>query len=124
MLGEQGSRQLSAFVCVHQPDGFKDLLIGDFCCRRLFVLPELGFCRGQVIGLCQRELVGARPLHLAAQTRAFENATFGGLQEKTAETLAKKERAGRCQLSWYNYKALKNFCGFYRKSGNYSSLRF
>ena len=40
-LGEQSSRQFSAFVCIHQPDGFKDLLTGDFCCRRLFVLPGL-----------------------------------------------------------------------------------
>jgi len=40
-LGEQSSRQFSAFVCVHQPDGFKDLLTRDFCCRRLFVLPGL-----------------------------------------------------------------------------------
>ena len=38
-LSEQGSHQLSAFVCVHQPDGFKDLPARDFCCRRLFVLP-------------------------------------------------------------------------------------
>ena len=51
MLGEQGSRQLSAFVCIHQPDGFKDLLTGDFCCRRLFILPGLGCCRGQVLGI-------------------------------------------------------------------------
>ena len=50
-LGEQGSRQLSAFVCIHQPNGFKDLLTGDFCCRRLFVLPGLGCCRGQVLGI-------------------------------------------------------------------------
>ena len=51
MLSEQGSRQLSAFVCIHQPDGFKDLLTGDFCCRRLFILPGLGCCRGQVLGV-------------------------------------------------------------------------
>ena len=50
-LSEQGSRQLSAFLCIHQPDGFKDLLTGDFCCRRLFVLPGLGCCRGQVLGV-------------------------------------------------------------------------
>ena len=50
-LSEQGSRQLSAFLCIHQPDGFKDLLTGDFCCRRLFVLPGLGCCRGQVLGI-------------------------------------------------------------------------
>ena len=49
MLGEQGSRQFSAFVCVHQPDGFKDLLTGDFCCRRLFILPGLRCCRSQVL---------------------------------------------------------------------------
>ena len=49
MLSEQGSRQLSAFVCIHQPDGFKDLLTGDFCCRRLFILLDLGCCRGQVL---------------------------------------------------------------------------
>ena len=48
-LGEQGSRQFSAFVCVHQPDGFKDLLTRDFCCRWLFVLPGLRCCRGQVL---------------------------------------------------------------------------
>ena len=40
------SRQFSAFVCVHQPDGFKDLLTRDFCCRRLFVLPGPRCCRG------------------------------------------------------------------------------
>ena len=51
MLSEQGSRQFSAFVCVHQPDGFKDLLTRDFCCHRLFVLPGLGGCRGQVLGI-------------------------------------------------------------------------
>ena len=51
MLGEQGSRQLSAFVCIHQPDGFKDLFAGDFCCCRLFILPGLGCCRGQVLGV-------------------------------------------------------------------------
>ena len=28
-----------------------DLLTGDFCCRRLFVLPGLGCCRGQVLGV-------------------------------------------------------------------------
>ena len=50
-LSEQGSRQLSAFVCIHQPDGFKDLLAGDFCCRRLFILPGLRCCRGQVLGI-------------------------------------------------------------------------
>ena len=51
MLSEQGSRQLFAFVCIHQPDGFKDLLTGDFCCRRLFILPGLRCCRGQVLGI-------------------------------------------------------------------------
>ena len=51
MLSEQGSRQFSAFVCVHQPDGFKDLLTRDFCCRWLFVLPGLRCCRGQVLGI-------------------------------------------------------------------------
>ena len=51
MLSEQGSRQFSAFVCVHQPDGFKDLLTRDFCCRRLFILPGLGCCWGQVLGI-------------------------------------------------------------------------
>ena len=49
MLSEQGSRQLSAFVCIHQPDGFKNLLTRDFCCHRLFILPVLGCCRGQVL---------------------------------------------------------------------------
>ena len=51
MLSEQGSRQLSVFVCIHQPDGFKDLLTGNFCCHRLFVLPRLRCCRGQVLGI-------------------------------------------------------------------------
>ena len=51
LLCKQNSRQFSAFVCVHQPDGFKDLLTGDFCCRRLFVLPGLRCCRGQVLGI-------------------------------------------------------------------------
>ena len=46
LLCKQNSRQFSAFVCVHQPDGFKDLLTGDFCCRRLFVLPGPRCCRG------------------------------------------------------------------------------
>ena len=49
LLCKQNSRQFSAFVCVHQPDGFKDLLTGDFCCRRLFILPGLRCCRGQVL---------------------------------------------------------------------------
>ena len=51
LLCKQNSRQFSAFVCVHQPDGFKDLLTGDFCCHRLFILPGLGCCRGQVLGV-------------------------------------------------------------------------
>ena len=51
MLSEQGSRQLSAFACIHQPDGFKDLFTGDFCCRRLFILLDLGCCRGQILGI-------------------------------------------------------------------------
>ena len=51
MLSEQGSRQLFAFVCIHQPDGFKDLFTGDFCCRRLFILPGLRCCRGQILGI-------------------------------------------------------------------------
>ena len=46
LLCKQNSRQFSAFVCVHQPDGFKDLLTRDFCCRRLFVLPGPRCCRG------------------------------------------------------------------------------
>ena len=50
-LSEQGSHRFSAFVCVHQPDGFKDLFAGDFCCRRLFILPGLRCCRGQVLGI-------------------------------------------------------------------------
>ena len=67
MLGEQGSRQFSAFVCVHQPDGFKDLLTGDFCCHRLFILPGLGCCWGQVLEIegnfgKKRGLDGASPL--------------------------------------------------------------
>ena len=51
MLSEQGSRQLSAFVCIHQPDGFKDLLTRDFCGHRLFILLDLGCCRGQILGI-------------------------------------------------------------------------
>ena len=43
--------QETAFICIHQPDGFKNLPAGDFCCRRLFVLPGLGCCRGQVLGV-------------------------------------------------------------------------
>ena len=39
--------------------------------------------------------------------------TFGSLQENTRKTLAKRERAGRCQPSWPNYERLKNFCCFY-----------
>ena len=39
--------------------------------------------------------------------------TFGSLQEKTMKTLAKRERAGRCQPSWQNYEMLKNLCCFY-----------
>ena len=51
-LSEQGSRQLSAFVCVHQPDGFKNRLARDFCCRRLFAFRGLlRCCRGQVLGI-------------------------------------------------------------------------
>ena len=46
LLCKQNSRQFSAFVCVHQPDGFKNLLTRDFCCRRLFVLPGPRCCRG------------------------------------------------------------------------------
>ena len=49
LLCKQNSRQFPSFVCVHQPDGFKNLLTGDFCCRRLFVLPGLGCCLGQVL---------------------------------------------------------------------------
>ena len=49
LLCKQNSRQFSAFVCVHQPDGFKDLLTRDFCCHRLFILPGLRCCRGQVL---------------------------------------------------------------------------
>ena len=49
-LSEQDSRQLSAFVCVHQPDGFKDLLAGDFCCRRLFVFAGAGMLLGSGLG--------------------------------------------------------------------------
>ena len=41
----------SSILCVHQPDGFKDLLTGDFCCHRLFILPGLGCCRDQVLGV-------------------------------------------------------------------------
>ena len=49
LLCKQNSRQFSAFVCIHQPDGFKDLLTRDFCCHRLFILPGLRCCRGQVL---------------------------------------------------------------------------
>ncbi len=68
---------------------------------------------------CQRELVGARPsillrktvLSLKSPTGAFiaalrfananfcKHVTFGSLRENTVKTLAKRERAGRCQPS-------------------------
>ena len=51
LLCKQNSRQFSAFVCIHQPDGFKNLFAGDFCCRRLFILPGLRCYRGQVLGI-------------------------------------------------------------------------
>ena len=43
----------------------------------------------------------------------WKHADFGSLQENTRKTLAKRERAGRCQPSWQNYEMLKNFCCFY-----------
>ena len=54
LLCKQNSRQFPAFVCVHQPDGFKDLLTGDFCCRRLFVLPGSGLARSSPGIPCRR----------------------------------------------------------------------
>ena len=105
-LSEQGSRQLSAFLCIHQPDGFKDLLTGDFCCRRFFVLPGLRCCRGQVLGieicldlLCQFQtgLVETLLVH----PDAGADAQYPEILRVVAqtETLAKRERAGRCQPS-------------------------
>ena len=35
-----------------------------------------------------------------ANANFWEHATFGSVQEKTMKTLAKRERAGRCQPSW------------------------
>ena len=77
MLSEQGSRQLSAFVCIHQPDGFKDFLTGDFCCCRGQILGiEVGF---DFLGQLQPGFVETLLVH--------------------TETLAKRQRAGRCQPS-------------------------
>ena len=45
--------------------------------------------------------------------KLWKHVTFGSLQEKARETLAKRERAGRCQPSWQNYEMLKNLCCFY-----------
>ena len=50
-LSKQGSRQLSPFLCIYQPDGFKNCLARDFCCLRLFILLDLGCCQGQVLGI-------------------------------------------------------------------------
>ena len=61
LLCEQGSRQFSAFICVHQPDGFKDLLTGDFCCRRLFVLPGSGLGNRSSIRFSRSVPAGACP---------------------------------------------------------------
>ena len=102
-LSEQGSRQLSAFLCIHQPDSFKNRLARDFCCRRLFVLPGLGCCRGQVLGievrldlLCQFQpgLVETLLVH----PDAGADAQYPEILRVVAqtETLAKRERAGRC----------------------------
>ena len=105
-LSEQGSRQLSAFLCIHQPDGFKDLLTGDFCCRRLFVLPGLGCCRGQVLGIeiCLDLLCQFQPglvETLLVNPDAGADAQYPEILRVVAqtETLAKRERAGRCQPS-------------------------
>ena len=88
-LSEQGSRQLSAFVCVHQPDGFKNRLARDFCCRRLFAFRGLlRCCRGQVLGIEVRfDLLGQ------LQPGFVETLLVH------TETLAKRQRAGRCQPS-------------------------
>ena len=46
--------RLSSTLCVRlhpSAGGNKNLLTGDFCCRRLFILPGLGCCRGQVLGI-------------------------------------------------------------------------
>ena len=102
-LSEQGSRQLSAFLCIHQPDGFKDLLTGDFCCRRLFVLPGLRCCRGQVleIEICLDLLCQFQPWlveTLLVHPDAGADAQYPEILRVVAqtETLAKRERAGRC----------------------------
>ena len=106
LLCKQNSRQFSAFVCVHQPDGFKDLPTGDFCCCRLFVLLGLRCYRGQVLGieicldlLCQFQtgLVETLLVH----PDAGADAQYPEILRVVAqtETLAKRERAGRCQPS-------------------------
>lgn len=79
---------------------------GDFCCRRLFVLPGLRCCRGQVLEieicldlLCQFQtgLVETLLVH----PDAGADAQYPEILRVVAQTeaLAKRERAGRCQLS-------------------------
>ena len=106
MLSEQGSRQLSAFVCIHQPDGFKDLFTGDFCCRRLFILPGLRCCRGQILGIevgfgFLGQLQPGFVETLLVHPDAGADAQYPEILRVVAqtETLAKRERAGRCQPS-------------------------
>jgi site-specific DNA recombinase len=106
ILREEHPRQLAALLCVHLPDGFKDLLTGDFCCRRLFVLPGLRCCRGQVleIEICLDLLCQFQPglvETLLVHPDAGADAQYPEILRVVAqtETLAKRERAGRCQLS-------------------------
>ena len=95
MLSEQGSRQLSAFVCIHQPDGFKDFLTGDFCCCRGQILGiEVGF---DFLGQLQPGFVETLLVH----PDAGADAQYPEILRVVAqtETLAKRERAGLCQPS-------------------------
>ena len=106
LLCKQNSRQFPSFFCVHQPDGFKDLFAGDFCCRRLFILPGLRCCRGQLLGAEVRfDLLGQFQLWLVeallVHPDAGVDAQYPEILRVVAqtETLAKRERAGRCQPS-------------------------
>ena len=95
MLSGQGSRQFSAFICVYQPDGFKDFLTGDFCCRRGQILGiEVGF---DFLGQLQPGFVET----LLVYPDAGADAQYPEILRVVAqtETLAKRERAGRCQPS-------------------------
>ena len=106
-LSEQGSRQLSAFVCVHQPDGFKNRLARDFCCRRLFAFRGLlRCCRGQVLGIevgfdFLGQLQPGFVETLLVHPDAGADAQYPEILRVVAqtETLAKRQRAGRCQPS-------------------------